>query len=249
MVQGLDMSSAIFHAGINKVGSEHIMSTARDTPLGRQIVLTLAVVFLLHGLVLFALMHIKVSTKQVLVAKTIVARLVSLTPEQPKPLPPKPIVKPKVVPVVKAQPKPKPLPILVAPKTAVTPVAVAPVAKTIEKPTPIFEPQAAQPPTAVPQKSEPALPKVVQGVAYLVPPNYVYPGDNTEIKITTVIRAVINVNGFVDKATIEHRSGNNLADRLAKEAVQKARFKPYRENGEAKLVSTLIPIECPCGED
>ncbi|MBC7751127.1 MAG: TonB family protein [Candidatus Saccharibacteria bacterium] len=246
------MSSAILEAEINKIGSNHIISTARDTTLGKQIALTLIIVFLLHVLVLFAVMQIKSSVKQVPVAKTIAVRLVSLTPDQPKPLPPKPIVKPKIVPVVKEQPKPKPLPILVAPKAAVSPVAIpTPVAKPIEKPTPISEPVAAQPPApvAVPQKAEPAPPKVVQGVAYLIQPNVVYPDAAAGATGTTIVRALINVNGMVDEVTVQRKSGNAQLDRAALQAVKKARFKPYRENGEAQAVYTLIPIAYVPPED
>lgn len=220
------------------------MSTERDTQLGKRIALTLAAVFLLHGLALFAFMQFKSAAKQVPVAKTIAVRLISLTPDQPKPLPPKPIVKPKIVPVVKEQLKPKPLPILVAPKAAVSPVTVAPVAKPIEKPTPIAEPQAATPPApvVVPQKAEPAPPKVVQGVAYLVQPNVVYPDSADGATGTTVVRALINMNGTVDEVTIQRKSGNAQLDRAALSAVKKAKFKPYRENGVAQAVYTLIPI-------
>lgn len=246
------MSSAILHAGINKIGSEHIMSTERDTQLGKRIALTLVVVFLLHALALFALMHIKALPKQVPVAKTIAVRLVSLTPDQPKPLPPKPIEKPKVVPVVTELPKPKPLPILVAPKAAVTPVAVPPpIAKAIEKPTPIAEPQAAQPPApvAVPHKAEPAPLKIVQGVDYLVPPNVVYPDAAAGATGTTVVRALINVNGTVDEVIVLNKSGNAQLDRAALLAVKKAKFKPYRENGVAQAVYTRIPIAFVPPED
>ena len=247
------MSSAILPAGINKIGSEHIMSTERGTELGKRIALTLAAVFVLHGLVLFGFMQIKVTAKQVQPVKTIAIRLVSLTP---KPLPPKPIVKPivkpKVVPVVKEQPKPKPLPILVAPKAAVSPVAVPPpVSKPIEKPTLIAEPVAAQPPApvAAPQNAEPAPPKVVQGVAYLVPPNVVYPDSAAGATGTTVVRALINVNGTVDEVTVQRKSGNAQLDRAALQAVKKAKFKPYRENGVAQAVYTLMPIAYVPPED
>lgn len=245
------MSSAILHAGINKIGSEHIMSTERDTQLGKRIALTLVVVFLLHVIALYGLSQLKANIKEVQPAKTIAIRMVSLTPDQPKPSPPKPIVKPKVVPVVKELPKPKPLPILVAPKAAATPVAVPPVAKPIEKPTPITEPVAAQPPApvAAPQKAEPAPPKIVQGVAYLVQPNVVYPDSAAGATGTTVVRALINVNGMVDEVTVHRKSGNAQLDRAALQAVKKAKFKPYREDGVAQAVYTLVPIAYVPPED
>lgn len=244
------MSSAILRAGINKIGSEYTMSTERDTQQGKRIALTLAAVFLLHGIALFGLAHIKANIKEVQPAKTIAVRLVSLTPEA-KPLPPKPIVKPKVVPVVKELPKPKPLPILVAPKSAVSPVAVAPVAKPIEKPTPIAEPVAAQPPApvAVPQKAEQATPKNVDNVTYLVQPQVVYPDSAAGATGTTLVRALINVNGTVDEVTVISKSGNAQLDRAALQAVKKAKFRPYRENGVAQAVYTKIPIAFVPPED
>lgn len=226
------------------------MSTERDTQQGKRIALTLAGVFLLHGIALFGLTQIKATIKEVPPAKTIAIRMVSLTPDQPKPLPPQPIVKPKVVPVVKELPKPKPLPILVAPKSAVSPVAVPPVAKPIERPTPITEPVAAQPPApAAPQKAEPAPPKIVQGVAYLVQPNVVYPDSAAGATGTTIVRALINVNGMVDEVTVHRKSGNAQLDRAALQAVKKAKFKPYREDGVAQAVYTLVPIAYVPPED
>jgi protein TonB len=237
------MSSAMLSAEINKIGTEHMGSTESDNRTKRLAVI-LGLVLLAHGLTLFALIHIRSTAKLVPPATTIAVRLVTITPDQPKPLPPKPIVKPKIVPIVKEQPKPKPLPILVAPKAAASPVAVA-VEKPIEKPAP-FVPQAAPPPAAVsaPQKAEPAPPKLVEGVAYLVPPNVVYP-DSARLSGdtgTTIVHALININGAVDDATVQRSSGSRILDRAALLAVKKARFKPYRENGVAQAVYTLIPI-------
>lgn len=244
------MSSAILRAGINKIGSEYTMSTERDTQQGKRIALTLAAVFLLHGIALFGLAHIKANIKEVQ-PKTIAVRLVSLTPEA-KPLPPKPIVKPKVVPVVKELPKPKPLPILVAPKAAVSPVAVQPVVKKpIEKPTPIAEPVAAQPPApvAAPQKVESAPPKIVEGVKYLVKPNVIYPDSAAGATGKTEVHALINVNGLVDEVTVKTKSGNMQLDRAALQAVKKAKFIPYRENGVAQAVYVNVWIDFVPPED
>lgn len=233
------MASAVLHAGINKIGSEQIMSMVRDTTQGKRIALTLSVVFVLHGLVLFALLHVQPSAKPIPAVKTIAVHLVNLIPDQPKPLPPTPIVKPRVVPVVKELPKPKSLPILVASKSAVTPAAVPVVAKPIEKPAPIAEPPA----PATPQQAEPASPKVVQGVAYLVQPDVEYPDAADGATGKTLVRALINVNGTVEEVTVQRKSGNAQLDRAALQAVKKAKFKPYRENGVAQAVYTLIPIE------
>ena len=238
------MSSAILSAETKQIGTERMKSTESDIRTKRLMVI-LGVVLLVHGLILFALIHIRSASQLVPPPKTIAVHLVSLTPDQPKPSPPKPIEKPKVVPVVKDQPQPKPLPVLAAPKAAVTPAAVPQVEKPVEKPAP---PQpVATPPTqatSAPQKAEPAPPKVVQGVAYLVPPDVVYPDSARQSGDTgtTLVRALININGTVDDAKVQKTSGSTILDRAAVQAVKKARFKPYRENGEAQAVYTLIPI-------
>ncbi len=238
------MSSAMLSAEINKIGTARMRSTESDIRTKRLAVI-LGVVLLAHGLALFALIHIRSAPPLVPSVKTIAVHLVSLTPDQPKPLPPKPIEKPKVVPIVKEQPKPKPLPVLAAPKAAVIPAAVQQVDKPAEKPT---QPQpAVMPPTqatSAPQKAEPTPPKVVQGVAYLVPPDVVYPDSARQSGDTgtTIVRALININGTVDDAKVQKTSGSPILDRAAVQAVKKARFKPYRENGAAQAVYTLIPI-------
>ncbi|GAC1370104.1 MAG: hypothetical protein NVS3B3_06860 [Aquirhabdus sp.] len=216
------------------------MSTERDTQQGKRIALTLTAVLVLHGIVLFALMHSKVTVSQVPSVTTIAVRLISPTQDQAKPLPPKPIVKPKIVPDVKELPKPNPSPILMAPKAAVTPVVVPPpVAKPIEKPTPIAEPVAAPPP---PRKADPTPPKVVQGVSYLVPPQVNYPEAAllSNVTGTTIVSTLINAYGLVDEVKIKQSSGSAILDKEALRAVKKARFEPRRENGVA--IAVIAPV-------
>jgi len=63
------------------------------------------------------------------------------------------------------------------------------------------------------------------------------------------VRALINVNGLVDDVSVKKTSGSALLDHAAMQAVKKARFKPYRENGVAQAVYTLIPIEFNLDQD
>jgi protein TonB len=239
------MSTAMLSAEINKIGTSQIGSTKSEGRTKR-LVMILGLVLLAHGLALLTFMHIRSPHKLILPEKTIAIRLVTIIPDQPKPLTPKPIVKPKIVPIVKEQPKPtvKPLPILAAPKAAISPVSV-PVEKPIEKPASIVPPAAQTAAVvSVPQKAEPASPKMVEGVAYLVPPDVIYP-DSARLSGdtgTTLVRALINTSGTVDEATVQKASGSKILDRAALQAVKKARFKPYRENGVAVAVYTLIPI-------
>ncbi|AXI01534.1 energy transducer TonB [Aquirhabdus parva] len=244
------MSSAIFSAEIHPVESQQIQAIHPQSSKRTMVIVALVVVA--HGLILLGLALVR-STINVVPAQTIAVRMVAIVPEQPKPVPPKPVVKPKEVPIVKALPKPKPLPILVAPKTAKSPVSVPPVEKAIEKPMDNPPPVVAAPPVpaAPPQKEEPAPPKMVEGVAYLKQPEPIYPdaarasGDTGK----TIVRALINVNGLVDDVSVKKTSGSALLDRAAMQAVKKARFKPYRENGVAQAVYTLIPIEFNLGQD
>ncbi len=134
----------------------------------KRLLVILGSVLLAHVLVLFALLQIRSKTEHSLLHVTTTAvRLITTTPNQIKPIPPKPLppkpVKPKIVPMTIEQPQPKPLPILVAPIAAISPVAVV-VEKQTEKPTPTI-PQAEPPPLkiVVPEKTEPAQPKVVKG--------------------------------------------------------------------------------------
>jgi protein TonB len=212
----------------------------------KHLAVILGLVVLAHGLTIFALMQIQSTHKFVLPTTTIAVRLVTMTPDQPKPLPPKPMVIPKIVPIVKEQPKPKSVPILVAPKAAVSPVSVA-VEKPIEKPAPPL-PQAAPPsPAAIsaPQKAEPAAPKVVQGVAYLVEPKVVYPESARLAKIEgfTLVKVTINVNGGVDDASIQHSSGSAVLDKEALRAIKNARYRPHSVNGVPMVISTIAKID------
>ncbi len=58
-----------------------------------------------------------------------------------------------------------------------------------------------------------------------------------------MVRALINADGSVDSVTVQRSSRNADLDRAALAAVKKSRFKPYRENGVAQAVYTLVPIQ------
>ncbi len=240
------MSSAILSAEIHNVQAQQTQSIHSRS--NTRVIVIIALVVFAHVLTVLGLALMKSNIK-VVPPKPIAIRMVSIVPEQPKPEPPKP----KVVPLVKPLPKPKPLPILVAPKAAKSPVSVVPVEKPIEKPIENPAPPVEIPPApaAAPAKAEPAPPKMVEGVAYLKQPEPIYPeaarasGDTGK----TIVRALINVNGLVDDVTVRKTSGSALLDRAALQAVKKARFKPYRENGLAQAVYTLIPIEFNLDQD
>lgn len=241
------MSTAVLSSPRNPIGSGHAMTMERQLAPKPRLLIVLIAVLVLHALVLLAIALMPPSSRPVPVAKPIEVRLVTLVPEpaKPKPEPPKPVVKPKVVPVVKDLPKPKPLPILVAPKSAPSPVVVAPAEKVIDKTPAKPMPETAAAPVITPQKAEPATPKLVEGVAYLRQPDVNYPDSarGAGVEGTTIVRALINADGSVDSVSVQRSARNADLDRAALAAVKKARFKPYRENGVAQAVYTLVPIQ------
>ena len=240
------MSTAVFSTTQHPTATGLIMPMERHSRLNQRIIIVLLAVLALHALVLLTIALMPPSVRPVPMAKPITIRMVSIVSEPAKPLPPKPIVKPKVVPIIKDLPKPKPLPILVAPKAAASPVVVAPVEK-LDKPTPKVMPESAPAaaPVAAPAKAEPAPPKLVEGVAYLRQPDVDYPNSarSAGIEGTTLVRVLINVDGSVDSVTVQLSARNADLDRAALAAVKKTRFKPYRENGVAQAVYTLVPIQ------
>jgi periplasmic protein TonB len=157
------------------------------------------------------------------------------TPPQPKPQP----VKPKTVPVVK---KTKP----VTPPTPVVNPTPSPNAVTVPAP-PTPKSEAATPVAAPPVLSAPAapaLPKTVSGVEYLQPPSPDYPAfsrrASEEGKV--ILRVLVNVRGHAERIELQKSSGFNRLDEAARQAVQRAVFKPYLEDGKAIPVFAIIPI-------
>lgn len=91
----------------------------------------------------------------------------------------------------------------------------------------------------------------VADVAYKRQPQVQYPeearrrGDTG----TVLVRALIGEYGRVESASVEQSSGNRLLDQAAVRAVNHASFHPYRENGIAQSVYTLIPIAFSLNEE
>ena len=162
---------------------------------------------------------------------------------EPPPPPPKPqpIVKqpPKPV-IVTAQPTPAPAPFVVpAPP---------------EQPPPIAEP--ASPPVVAVAPSQPAprappapapAPKIIRAsaVQYLEPIVLQYPRLSQRNGETgrVLIRVYIDETGLAKNAQVNRSSGHPRLDDAALAAVQKARFKPYTENGVAVAGWAVIPLD------
>jgi len=170
--------------------------------------------------------------------KEIYVRLIS---EEPAPHPQP--AEPKTVPVVKKSvPRPKPKPV----------IKHEPSPKAISEPTPPAPPQppveAAPPsppaPPAPPAPAQPAAPKIVSGVAYINAPRPVYPPLDARMgnEGTVTLRVLINEKGRAEKVDIRKSSGSQRMDDAARDAVMRALFKPYIEDGKAIPVYAIIPI-------
>jgi periplasmic protein TonB len=172
--------------------------------------------------------------------KEIYVKLISEEPApQPRPQP----AEPKTVPVVKKSvPKPTPKPI----------VKHEPSPKAISEPTPPTPPQppvdAAPPsppaPAAPAAPAQPATPKIISGVAYINAPRPVYPPLDARMgnEGTVTLRVLINDKGRAEKVDVQKSSGSLRMDDAAREAVMRALFKPYIEDGKAIPVYAIIPI-------
>jgi protein TonB len=176
------------------------------------------------------------------VPKEVVATFI--TPER-APEPPKPQVqpeppKPKTVPVVKKAAPPPPVPV----------VNNTPSEKAISAPAPVRAPEpvaaapAAQPsPPATP--AAPAQPKTISsGVEYLQPPHPEYPAASRRMgeEGKAVLRVLVNDKGRAERVDVQKSSGSPRLDEAARQAVQRALFKPYTEDGKAVAVFAIIPI-------
>ncbi len=131
---------------------------------------------------------------------------------------------------------------VVLPSRAVDAASVA-VAKAVEPASPAQQPQPfqhSQPPAPVSPKTV-----AIEGVAYRRAPVIEYPDTarEQEQEGTAIVRALIGVSGAVERASIERSSGSRLLDQAALSAVKQASFYPYRENGAAVAVMTLIPLQ------
>jgi protein TonB len=124
------------------------------------------------------------------------------------------------------------------------PVVEPPVVMINEEPAPkaITVAVAEQPPAPV---VAPAGPRVVTDVAYLEPPQPRYPAESKRSgeEGLVVLRVLINEIGRAARIDVERSSGHARLDDAARQAVQRALFRPYLENGVPHMALATIPIE------
>lgn len=102
---------------------------------------------------------------------------------------------------------------------------------------------------AVPPPSTPAedrsTPKMVSTVEYVREPSPRYPPQSRRLREQglVVLRVVIDERGEASSIEIETSSGHARLDDAARDAVLRAAFRPYVEDGEPRRALVLIPIE------
>ena len=102
--------------------------------------------------------------------------------------------------------------------------------------------QAAAPPA---QAEDRSTPKLVSTVEYVREPSPRYPPQSRRLREqgVVVLRVVIDERGEASSIEIETSSGHARLDDAARDAVLRAAFRPYVEDGEPRRALVLIPIE------
>jgi len=86
---------------------------------------------------------------------------------------------------------------------------------------------------------------LVESVEYVRAPAPVYPRESNRRRErgTVILRVLVDPAGRPAQIQVEHSSGYDRLDVAAREAVEKALFRPYEVNGVAQAAQVLIPIE------
>lgn len=187
-----------------------------------------------HGLVL-ALVLVVVPTERIVEAvRPMAVRLIELTPDPPRPVPPepaKPVIRPaKPVPVV------QPLPVLA-------------VASTSEAAPPAAFVVAAQPP-ALPVAAPPAPPAELPVTVprfdadYLHNPKPAYPPTSRRLgeEGKVLLRVFVGSDGQAEKIELKASSGFARLDAAAQDAVARWRFVPARRGDQPVAAWVVVPI-------
>jgi periplasmic protein TonB len=90
-----------------------------------------------------------------------------------------------------------------------------------------------------------AVPPLVESVEYVRAPAPVYPRESSRRREhgTVLLRVLVDPSGRAAQIQVERSSGFERLDIAAREAVQKAVFRPHEVNGVAQAAQVLIPIE------
>lgn len=190
-----------------------------------------AAIFLAHGALGWVLLQVDAVRETLTAAAPIMFSLVEPETKPPVPPPPRPI--PKVAP---------PAPVIAT--TAATPTSDFVVAESEpEIPSVTATPAVAQPEPA----PAPPAPKLIpaSAIEYRVPPPLEYPRASRKLRESgrAIVRVFVDETGLPRVVQLRTSSGFQRLDEAAMAAVEKARFKPYMENGQATAGWALIPLD------
>jgi protein TonB len=174
-------------------------------------------------------------------AKEVVATFV--TPE-PAPAPPKPqAAAPAAAPAPKkAAALPKPAKHV--PDTAPSPQAITEPPAAPAPAEPVAPPVAAAP-AAPPAPPAPPQPKTItSGIEYIQPPQPDYPPISRRMgeEGKAILRVLVNDKGRPERIEVQKSSGSARLDEAARQAVLRAVFKPFIENGKPVAAYAIVPI-------
>lgn len=90
-----------------------------------------------------------------------------------------------------------------------------------------------------------SVPKMIATVEYLREPSPRYPAQSRKMREQglVVLRVIIDEQGLACDIGVESSSGHARLDAAAKDAVARAAFRPYIEDGLPRRALVLIPIE------
>lgn len=196
-----------------------------------------------HALLFYAFSSGMMSKIAVAVMPKVVTVSFVASPEPLKPAPPPP----KTVPIVKLTPTYiPPMPLLATPQVEPT-ITVAPPAPRTTQPSAPAVAGPVAPPTPAP--AAPAAPKTITGVEYIRAPQPVYPSMARRMGESGIVmlRVLIGEKGQAEQVTIQKSSGSEKLDEAGRQAVLRALYKPYIEDGKAIPVYALVPINFQLG--
>jgi len=199
----------------------------------------------------WALLQVREVREAVVAAAPLFVSLIA--PALPEPAPPQVLPPPPVVPPPPRPPRVRPPERIVATPPAPSP---APPPFVVQEPEPAPAPPAppvvvAAPPAPVvappPPAPAPPQPKTIpaSAVQYLEPPSPTYPAQSKRRGETgrVTVRVFIDERGGARDVRVDRSSGHPRLDEAALVAVQRARFKPYTENGLPQAGWAFIPID------
>jgi periplasmic protein TonB len=189
--------------------------------------LVFGVIVVLHAAALWGLAHLQRHDEAVPVAATMSVRLISPPAEQER-SEPKPFKVAAITPRVALDPPPVP---------------VLDIDVMDEAPNAITIPVHAAPPRST--NEGPPSPKVISSVEYVREPAPRYPPVSRRLgeQGLVMLKVLIDERGVACSIEIQSSSGYARLDHAAREAVARAEFRPYVEDGQPRRALVLIPIE------